>query len=417
MFVPFVALRYLFSKKKHNTINLITWVSMVGVAIGSMALVCVLSVMNGFERVVQESFSAFDPEIKILPASGSFFRTDDNRVRDALATVERGVWCEVLELDGLLGYADRQSPAKIKGVCDEFSYIAGFDSMLWSGVLNLEYGYGGEGYGCLGIGLAQKLGCGVDYDNPVTLFAPKNKKINLARPDANFTKVSFYCSGVFAVQQQKYDDAYTIMPIDVVRRAYGMDSCCVSAIEVRISGLTSAVPDRSISAVQKKMRQTLGDGFLVLNRHEQQADFYKISKIEKWTTFMILCFIILIAMFNIVGSLTMIMIDKEDDVVLFRSLGATHRQIVRLFVTEGLLISTLGCAFGVIVGIALVKTQEIFGFLKLGTGFITQIYPVELRLFDVVCVLFAVVAMGFLTSLYATNSQISKNREMEKSDE
>lgn len=411
MFVPFVALRYLFSKKKHNTINLITWVSMIGVAVGSMALVCVLSVMNGFERVVLDSFSGFDPEIKIVPAKGSFFECDDCRVMDALDLVKNGVWCEVLEVDGLLSYEGRQAPAKVKGVGDEFPYIARFDSMMWSGSMNLESGYGGEWYGCVGIGLARKLNCNVNRESMLTLFAPKNKAVNVARPDANFTKVPFYCSGIFAVQQQKYDDVCVVLPIDVVRRAYGFDKNRVSAVEVRVSGLNVITEEREIRRIQKEMRRLLGSEFLVLNRHEQQADFYKISRIEKWTTFMILCFILLIATFNIVGSLTMIMIDKEDDVKLFRALGATEKQIERLFVTEGLLVSALGCIVGVLLAVIIVRVQEVFGLLKLGTGFITQVYPVELQGLDVFSVVSAVMIMGYLTSVYATKNRLSRMTE------
>ncbi|MBQ8722059.1 MAG: ABC transporter permease [Paludibacteraceae bacterium] len=385
----FIAIRYLFSKKRHNTINLITWVSMMGVAIGTMALIVVLSVMNGFESLVQNSFSAFDPSLKILPCEGKAFSTQDSLIQKAKALKTYTAWCEVIEQDGLVAFKDQQTPAIIKGVDYNYGTIINSETIMWDGTMEFDDAYNNQNLAAIGIGMAERINSGVDLLQPLTLYAPKNRKVNLARPDANFTQTTFYNNGIFCVMQPKYDDNLVVMPINTVRKAYQLSDDYVTSIEIKCA-------TEKVKSTKKQLQTILSEQYIILDQYEQQADFYRITKIEKWTTFMILCFIVMIATFNIIGSLSMIIIEKKEDIALFNSLGATRRNIQKLFTIEGSLISTLGMTIGAILGIILVLLQQQFGFITTGT----QIYPVELQLFDVVAVIAIVLLMGFLSSLY-----------------
>lgn len=402
MFVPFVAGRYLFSKKRHNTINLVTWVSLAGVAVGTMALVCVLSVMNGFERVVVSSFSAFDPELKIVPRTGMFFSDTTASVVSARQLDDISVWCEIFEADGLLGCDKFQSPAKIKGVADSYCNIAAFDSLIWIGDFTLSSDPNGLSGGVVGLGLAQRINCNPNAEDVITLYAPKNRRVNLARPDANFSQVSFACEGIFCVQQVKYDDNYVILPINTVREVYGRADDLLSAVEIRVSPINQPTDGRRVKRVKQQLAEMLGNDFLVLDRHEQQADFFRISKIEKWTTFMILSFILLVASFNIIGSLSMIIIEKQNDIETLSALGVDRRMMKRLFTAVGFGISLSGCMVGALLGMTIVLLQHYFGFIKMDAGFITQYYPVELHVTDVIAVVVIVLSMGFAAACYTS---------------
>lgn len=395
----FIAVSYLFSKKRHNTINLITWVSMMGVAIGTMALIVVLSVMNGFESLVQNSFSAFDPSLKILPREGKAFSTQDSLIQKAKTLKTYNAWCEVIEQDGLVAFKDQQTPAIIKGVDYNYGTIINAETIMWDGTMEFDNAYNNQNLAAIGIGLAERINSGVDLLQPLTLYAPKNRKVNLARPDANFTQTTFYNNGIFCVMQPKYDDNLVVMPINIVRKAYQLTDDYVTSIEIKCI-------EEKVKSIKKQLKAILSEQYIILDQYEQQADFYRITKIEKWTTFMILCFIVMIATFNIIGSLSMIIIEKKEDIALFNSLGATRRNIQKLFTIEGTLISTLGMTIGAILGIILVLLQQQFGFINTGT----QIYPVELQLFDVVAVIAIVLLMGFLSSLYTVKSQLKNEK-------
>lgn len=400
MFIPFVTTRYLFSHKRHNTINLIIAVSIVGVAVGTLALIAVLSVLNGFERVVENSFTAFDPELKIVPATGNSFRVDDPLLQKAMNSAEVVTWCNVVEQDALLGVNGKQSPAKVMGVDDNFASVAKIDSLLWDGEFALNHGDNDEIYGVIGILLAHKLETAVDLSMPIDLFSPKNKKINTARPEANFSKTPFYCSGIFSSLQNKYDEAYFILPINDVRGAYMLPDNYANYVDVRVSKLNASTDKRVVNKTKNKIKEVLGDNYLVLDRYEQQADFYKISKIEKFSTFLILSFILLIASFNIIGSLSMIVIEKREDISLFKALGATPSRIKKLFFVQGCGISLLGTFCGTFFGVIIVLLQDKFGWLKMGDGYLSTVYPVDLYWSDVVMVVLVVIAMGALASWY-----------------
>ena len=393
----FIAIRYLFSKKRHNTINLITWVSMMGVAIGTMALIAVLSVVNGFERFVQDSFSAFDPSLKILPREGKAFSSQDSLLQKAKALKIHTAWCEVIEQAGLIAFKDHQTTAIIKGVDYNYGNIISSETIMWDGAMDFNNSYDNQNLAAIGIGMAEHINSGVDLVQPLTLYAPKNRKVNLARPDANFTQTTFYNNGIFCVMQPKYDDNLVVMSIDLVREAYQLTEDYVTSIEVKCA-------DEKVKSIKKQFNNILSEKYIILDQYEQQADFYRITKIEKWTTFMILCFIVMSATFNIIGSLSMRIIEKKEDISLFNSLGATRNDIQKLFIMEGTLISSLGMIIGAILGISIVLIQQHFGLITTGT----QIYPVELQLFDVVVVIAIVLLMGFLSSLYTVKKMRSE---------
>lgn len=382
---------------------------MGGVAIGSMALICVMSVLNGFERIVENSFSNFDPDLKIYPAKGTTIDAADTLILTAKKQTKGTVqWCEVIEQDGIISSVSvysangqeegRQIPVKVKGVGDKYGFVTNFDKMMWSGNADFQKGVGNMPVGVMGIGLAQKLGVSVEYSNQTTLYVPKNRKVNLARPDVNFTRLEFTCAGIFNSSQIEYDDNYIILPIEIAREAYQFDDSYINCYELKVKG--------NIEKSEREIEKILGDGFDVQNRHEQQEEFYKMSKIEKLSTFLILCFILLIATFNIVGSLTMILIEKREDIVLFGNIGATSEQIRKIFRLQGMMISGVGMIVGVTIGIVIVLVQQWFGLLQMGAGFSTMAYPVELRLLDVMVVLAVVSIMGWLASLIATSRQL-----------
>ena len=395
----FIAVRYLFSKKRHNTINLITWVSMVGVAIGTMALIAVLSVLNGFENMVEESFSAFDPSLKIIPCNGKSFSSQDSLIKKAYSLKIYSAWCEIVEQDGLITYNNTQSPALIKGVSNNYDNVINSNDIMWNGSIDFNTAYENKNLAAIGIGLAERINSNVNLTQPLTLFAPKNQKVNLARPDANFTQTQFYNNGIFCVMQPKYDDNLVIMPIEIVRQAYQLSNDYVTSIEIKCN-------KNNLKQTKKQLQTILSPNYIILDQYEQQADFYRISKIEKWTTFMILCFIIMIATFNIIGSLSMIIIEKKNDIILFNSLGATQKKIQQLFIIEGSLIALFGTIIGTILGVIIVLLQQNLGLIKIGSGYSTQIYPVELQTTDIIIVIFCVLLMGFLSTLYTVKNQL-----------
>ena len=395
----FIALRYLFAKKRHNTINLVTWVAVGGVVVGSMALVCVMSVLNGFERVVEESFTSFDPDLRIMPSEGSWIERDDELIKKARKEIgSDALWCPVVEQDGLVSVDEQQVPVKVKGVGVNYCDVTSFGDIVCTGRADFSPGYRNVPTGVIGIGLAQKLGATIDYTSNVVLYVPKNRRVNLARPDASFTKMTFACAGDYYSGQEKYDNNYLVMPLDIVQEAYQFDENRINSYELKIQ--------RDSLGTERKIKKMLGDRYIVQNRREQQEEFFRMSQIEKWTTFMILSFIMLIATFNIVSSLSMILIEKKEDITLFRNLGAESKMIRRVFTLQGVLISFIGTIAGIVLGVIIVLVQQETGLLKIGEGFMVSAYPVELRALDLIAVFVVVVVLGSIAAMLTTRGRI-----------
>jgi ABC-type lipoprotein release transport system permease subunit len=388
-----IARRYLFSKKSHNAINIISGISASGVAIGTMALVCVLSVFNGFETLISDMFSAFDPDLKITLSQGKSFDVNSSEFSEIRKLKSVAYFTEVIEENALLRFKDKQMPAIIKGVTDDFEQMTRIDSIIYDGKFQL---YDGAFERAVpGIGVASVLGLGAHFIEPLYIYAPKRtSNINLLRPENSFNQLGAFVSGIFAVQQLQYDDHYVLVSIGLARELFEYDKNTVSAVELKLS---SGV---DYDNVQKQIQTIVGDRFQVKNRYQQQESFFKIMKIEKWITYLILCFILLIASFNIIGSLSMLIIDKKNDIETLRNLGANNHTIKRIFLFEGWMISAVGALVGIGLGSGLCLIQQYFGLLKLGEGYVVEAYPVVTNVMDVVLVFVTVLVMGFLAAYY-----------------
>ena len=392
----FVARRYLFSRKRISAINLVSAISVVGVAFGTAALLCTLSVFNGFHDLIGSLYTAFDPEVKIVAAKGKSFAADD----PALEAVRRLPEVEAASAsytdNALILFRGNPQVITLKGVDDHFERVTGIRSILYpeNGTYQLESA--GLSYGIPGIGLASMMGS-VDYGS-IQICAPtRGERINLANPAASFNAEDLYSSGVcFAVSQKQYDEAYMIAPLAFAQRLFEHEGTLTS-LELKLK--PSADPEQAL----RRIRQTLGSGFKALNRAEQQEDTFNVMNIEKTMAYFFLTFILLVACFNIVGTVSMLMIDKRADVVTLRSLGADEGLIFRIFLCEGSMISFLGAVAGTLLGLLICYLQQTFGRLSLGGSsgnFIIDAYPVSIHPSDVVIVFFTVLIVGFLAVLY-----------------
>jgi lipoprotein-releasing system permease protein len=396
--LPFyIARRYLFSKKKHNAINIISGISVCGVALATLALVCTLSVFNGFQDMVAGFFTAFDPELKITIREGKVFEPQGAAFQEVRSLPEIGVWTETLEENAMVQYKDRQAMAIIKGVEDNFEELTSIDSLLYgAGEFILHDSI--VDYGVLGVELISELGTGLQFVDPLQVYAPKrNVRVNMANPSASFNRDYLFSPGVvFVVNQQKYDARYILTSLSFARNLFNYDTE-VSAVELKLK------PGADVTAVQRKIARILGDEFVVLDRYEQQADVFRIMEIEKFISYLFLTFILAIACFNVIGSLSMLILDKREDVETLRNLGADDRLIARIFLFEGRFISLFGALSGIVLGLLLCYIQQRFGIISLGGGngsFIVDAYPVSVHVTDVVLIFITVITVGFLSVWY-----------------
>lgn len=393
----FIARRYLFSKKKHNAINIISGISVCGVALATLALVCTLSVFNGFQDMVAGFFTAFDPELKITVREGKVFDPLELHIQQVRALPEIDIWTETLEENAMIQYKDRQAMAVIKGVEDNFEQLTSIDSLLYGTgefILNDSV----VDYGFMGVELVSELGTGIQFVDPLRVYAPKrNVRVNIANPSAAFNQDYLFSPGaVFVVNQQKYDSRYVLTSLSFARRLFNYDTE-VSAIELKLKAGSNT------NTVQKKMERILGDRFVVQNRYEQQADVFRIMEIEKLISYLFLTFILTIACFNVIGSLSMLILDKREDAETLRNLGADDRLIARIFLFEGRLISVFGAIAGIILGLLLCFLQQHFGLISLGGGngnFVVDAYPVSVHATDIIVVFITVITVGFLSVWY-----------------
>lgn len=381
-----IAGRYLFSKKGHHAINVVTTVSAVAIGVVTAAMVCVLSVMNGFGVLVADMFSSFDPELKVVSASGRPF---------ADPWMDRTDVCysRVVEGQALVEYKDHQTPAILMGVDEQFRQITEIDSILTDGYYSVYDGAFDRTV--VGRGLAATLGMNAHFVGGVHLYAPRRVgQVNLLRPDEAFREGTCFIAGEFAVNQAKYDDQVMLVSISMARSLFDIDSTMVSALFVSVpTGV-------SVQRYQQDLQTELGTAFRVLNRYEQQEDFYRILRVEKWLTALLLIFILVIAAFNIVGSLSMLIIDKQADIRVLSNLGLSEARIRRVFWLEGWLVSTIGAVIGLLVGLLVCLSQQHFGWLRLGNGmdYVISAYPVWVEWSDVLFTLLMVLVLGALAA-------------------
>lgn len=398
-FSLYIARRYLFARKSRNAINIISGISMLGVGVGAMALVVILSVFNGFDEVVKSLFNSFDPDLRITAVKGKVF-TPDERLKQVKDLPGVMYLSEILEENALLKYGERQHLATVKGADESFLKVTGIDSMVYNGEMILKDN--NRSYAVVGQGVAYSLQIGLNFINPLFVYMPKRVgTINLSNPDDAFRRNYLFPSGIFAIEQD-YDSRYVIVPIDFMRELLDYTDE-VSAMELKLN------PEFDPKETQKTISELLGDEFLVQNREQQNELFYRVMKSEKWAIFLILTFILIIASFNIIGSLSMLIIDKKNDIRSLRNMGASQQLISRIFLMEGWLISIVGSLIGISLGTLISWLQDRFELLKLsGSGtFVIDAYPVQLKLTDVLLVWITVLFIGFLAARYPVK-QISK---------
>lgn len=393
----FIARRYLFSKKSTHVINVISSISVIGVAVATMALVIVLSVFNGFHDLVASLFTSFDPQLKVVPVEGKTAPSDDPILTQIRLLPEVDVATETVEDQALAIYDGKQAMVKIKGVDDNFAELSHITDILYGDgsfslhAANLEYGI-------LGIRLAQTLGIGAQWDGYLKIYAPqKEGQLDLSNPEEGFVADSLNSPGVlFSVRQSKYDKNYIVTSIAFARNLFGQQGM-LSDLEIRLK------EGSDLNAVKAEMQKIAGTKYKVLDRFEQQEDTFKIMSIEKLMAYIFLTFILVVACFNIIGSLSMLIIDKKNDVVTLRNLGANDKQITRVFLFEGRMIAVIGAVIGIGLGLLLCLLQQQYGFVRLGESegsFIVDAYPVSVHYTDVAIIFVTVIAVGWLAVWY-----------------
>ena len=393
----YIARRYLFSKKSTHAINVISGISVIGVAVATMALVVTMSVFNGFHDLVASFFTSFDPQLKVVPLKGKTVAADDPILTQIRQLPQIEVATECVEDQALAVYNSHQAMVVVKGVEDNFDQLTHINEILiGDGEFSLHAA--DMDYGILGIRLAEQLSTGYTYERPMKIYAPRREgQFDMTAPEDAFEEDELYSPGVlFNVKQAKYDKNYIITSIGFARRIFDQQGM-LSSLELRLK------PGSNFDAVKSEIQKLCGDKFAVKDRFEQQDDTFKIMKIEKFIAYIFLTFILMVACFNIIGSLSMLIIDKKDDVVTLRNLGATDKQIVRIFLFEGRMISAIGAVIGILLGLLLCWLQQQFGLVALGSSsgsFVVSAYPVSVHPEDIVLIFITVLVVGFLAVWY-----------------
>lgn len=401
----FIAWRYLFSKKSHHAINIISAISACGVAIATLAMVCTLSVFNGFQSLVSDLFTDFDPELKVTLAEGRTISSADPAIKSLQERddVEAATLC--LEDQALVVREGKQMVVTIKGVSDNFGQQMNLGHLLYpqtdeAPVLHADV----LEYGIPGIQLALQLGLRPDFEPPLQVYAPKRgERVNMGNPMSSFNNDELLSSGaVFQVKQSKYDAHYIIASLPFAQHLFDQRGR-ISQVELRMK------PGINIARAQRDIASQLGSRFVVSDRYEQQADVFRIMKIEKLIAYLFLTFILLVASFNIVGSLSMLMIDKEHDIQTLRNMGAAPSDVKRIFILEGNMISLLGAIIGAIIGVALCWAQQHYGLIAMGQSegaFLVESYPVVVHPWDIVLILLTVALVSAAVVWYPVHRQI-----------
>lgn len=390
----YIAKRYLFSKKSHQVINIISGVAIAGIALATAAMVCTLSVFNGFQGIVAKQFSAFDADIKITATSGKVITTDAPEILQVagIQEIESKSFC--VEGKAMAGIGGKQAMVTIKGVDENFASLTNIQSIL-HGPGEFILSDGTDDYAVLGGGLAETLGCGVFFNTPLEIYVPNRQgNINLTIPARNFKKSELQSSGlVFILNQPEYDGEYIITSDTFARDVFSREANEATSMELKLKG------DANASKTKKEVEKILGSSYIVQDRYEQQESVYKVMQVEKMISYIFLTFILMVACFNIIGSLAMLIIEKRENMKTLRSLGAENKAIANIFVYEGAIISAIGAAIGIVAGVALSLAQQHFGLIAMGStdDFIVESYPVEIIPGDVAIIFATVIVVGFIT--------------------
>lgn len=393
MFPLRIAIRYLFSKKTHNAVNIISLISLAGVAVATMAIVCVLSVFNGFSDLSATHLSILDPDLKITPVEGKSISSVDSVMSEIKNIEDVDIVIPTIEEQALAIFGERQMPVMIKGVPDEYEYTTNLKSIIIDGDFYLIDSV--ASYATLSVGAAIGLGATPNIYRYLGIYMPKRKgRVNVANPMTAFRSDSLIVAGVYQVEQAEYDADMVILPFKNAARLLDYNNEA-TAIEVKL------LPSAKVSVAMEKIQNHLGDKFVVKDRLRQQEQSFRMIEIEKWITFLMLAFILIIASFNIISTLSMLVIEKSDNIRTLHSLGASHSMISRIFLLEGWLISVVGGIAGIILGVILTLAQQWGGFIKLSgdpSALSIDSYPVRLDVMDLIVVMGLVIVIGFFTA-------------------
>lgn len=385
----YIAQRYLFSRKKMHAINIISGISMLGVFVGSAALVIILSVFNGFEKVILSLYSNFTPEIKIEPARGKTFNPNTAYFKQLSHNEALFSYTQTLQEKALIRYGDRQFIGTLRGVSKDFLKNPQLDSTIQNGSFTLDV----AGNPFVVIGATVQNSLGVNINNPMAqlqIYSPRRKVINAVNPEDEFVRRGINVSGIFSIQQD-FDDII-VAPLAFTRDLLD-EPTDVSSIELNFKKGTN------LNQQQEEIQEKLGSSFLVKNRFEQNTELYKTLKTERWSVFLILVFILIIAIFNIIGSLTMLVIDKRKDIAILTSLGAGKPLIQGIFFFEGMMISISGCVLGMLAGLIFCVLQQQYGFIKMGGQMmVIDAYPIHLKVNDFIIVFLTVSGIAVIAS-------------------
>jgi lipoprotein-releasing system permease protein len=393
-FPLYIARRYFVSRKSHNIINIISGISVAGVTIGTMALIIVLSVFNGFQNLVISLFNSFSPDLVITLKEGKTFNApslDEEQMRKIPGVVSLS---QYIEENALVKYKDKQYIVTIKGVGEDYSKMSGLDTMMVEGKFKLQEGK--QDFAVIGNGVAYYLGASLDdFLEPISIYVPRRAASYSGSLENAFNTDIIFPSGFFSVQQD-FDSKYVMLPLRFVKKLLEYDHE-ITGLEIWLD--KGADKDK----IQDKIIKITGDRFQVKNRFQQQATLYKLMKSEKWAIFLILTLILFIATFNVIGSLSMLIIDKKHDIAVLQCMGASQPMVKAIFLAEGMMISFFGAAAGILLGGAVCKLQEIYGFVKLGSAestFVVSTYPVDMQLPDFIFVFLTVITIGLLAAWY-----------------
>ena len=397
MIITKIAYRYIVSRKAHNAVNIISIISMLGVIVTTAALVCVLSVFNGFRGVIMDRLAQLDPPISITATHGKVINNADSVINAVKALPETQLAMPVVVDNALAIFAEYQMPVRLKGVPDDYNTLTAVDSVIVDGLWSMHDQV--SAYAVVGVGPALRLHVRPEYLRMLQLYAPQRQgRINLANPMGAFTSDSLFVAGIFQLQQNSYDTDLIYVPIDMARHLFDYDSQA-TAIEVALKAGANE------QKTMQQLQDILGPEYTIKNRLMQQSSAYRLVNIEKWMAFLLMAFILLIATFNVISTLSLLIIEKNESIDTLRNLGATDSQLTRIFVAVGWLIALAGAIGGVVLGLLLCLGQQTFGWLKLNgdpSNLIVQAYPVTVVWSDILVVFALIAAIGLLTSLVTT---------------
>lgn len=391
----FIARRYLFARKSHNVINIISVISAAGIAVGCAALVIILSIYNGFDDLLKGMFESYTPDLVISPREGKVFDPDTATLSALKGREEVASVCEVLEETVFLKYGEREAIVTARGVDSVYQNVTGLNRFVLQGSFDLKDGEINQMV--LGAAIAQDLRLNTSFVTPLEVYFPsRTARVSLTDPTAALKKVRVFPAGTISLEKQ-FDEQYVYMPISALRELLEWNSE-VSSLEVRVKPEYVTASGSVSKSFQKEISAMFGESFSVKNKYQQNESLYKMMTYEKLAIYLILMFVVLIISCNVFGSLSMLIIEKQDDIEILRSMGADNRMINRIFTTEGWMISLLGAAVGIVLGLAVCLAQQYLHLVKLPGNFIISYYPVHLQLTDLLLVFVSVAAIGYLMS-------------------